>query len=615
MMQPGRQQAASKGRHPGRSVVVAAGMVALASLLGGTAGTGVATVDAGAQPAGCSAGPSSPGLSRLIVRLAPGGSSDAISAAVNRCGGRVVAVQDGLSMLVADVPPAFVRDVAAVPGVSAVAPDYQLRPASLGFAPSTQPGAMTNVTRVTGATALWKQGYTGSGVDVALIDTGVAPVQGLTDAAKVVVGPDLSFESQDPDLRYLDTNGHGTNMAGIIAGREVAKASGSTYAADSTTFYGMAPDARLVSLKLADRNGSVDVSQMVAAVDWVVQNRAANGLNIRVLNLSYGTHSPQSPQVDPLSWAAEVAWKSGIVVVASAGNDGGSVAGLSNPAYNPWVVAVGAVDTMGTDAKSDDVVPAFSARQGGNFGNRGIDVVAPGVGVVSLGVTGSYLSDSYPAARLGNGFLRGSGTSQAAAVVSGASALLISQRRALTPNQVKALLLTSASKLSAAVTAQGNGELNLVKASGLPVPTSTQSPVDGSGTGGIESARGGIHVAMDGQELADERDIMGVSFVGPTMAAKAASATAWGSDGSFNGSEWLGTGFSADTTSWAGRTWGGRTWGGRTWGGRTWGGSSWSSKTWSNATWTGSGWASATWTSPVTSQSWAGAVWTTAVWK
>lgn len=605
-------------RRTARAVAVALAVVAgvAGSVGAASAGTGTAAVTASPESVVCTAPSTSTARTRIIVRLVSSSSTNAVAAAVDRCGGRVIAVQDSLGTLVADVPTANVPAVRALPGVQDAAVDYELAATSLGFDPSTQPEAMTNVTRVTGATAMWKQGYTGSGVDVALIDTGVAPVSGLTDSAKVVVGPDLSFESQSADLRYLDTYGHGTNMAGIIAGREVATASGAAYAADTTNFYGMAPDSRLVSLKLADRDGVVDVSQMVAAIDWVVQNRAANGLNIRVLNISYGTYSPQSPQADPLSWAAEVAWRSGIVVVASAGNLGATVGGLSSPAYDPWVLAVGAVDTRGTDSTSDDVVPAFSAKQGGNFNTRGIDVVAPGVGVVSLGVPGSYLSDTYPAARFGNGFLRGSGTSQAAAVVSGASALLISQRPALTPNQVKALLIGGATKLPTPSTAaQGNGELNLVTASGLAVPTTTQSPVVGSGTGGIESGRGGVHAVIDGQSLSNERDIMGNSFVGPTMAAKAASATAWGADGSFNGSVWIGSGFTPDITSWAGKTWGGKTWAGKTWAGKTWAGDSWSGKTWSNSNWTGGGWSAATWTSAVSLQSWSGSAWSTDSWR
>ena len=94
----------------------------------------------------------------------------------------------------------------------------------------------------------------------------------LLKSAKVVVGPDLSFESQAPNLRYLDTFGHGTAMSSIIAGREVAQSTGATYAADTTNFIGMAPDARIVSVKLGDHNGTVDVSQLIAGIDWVTAN-------------------------------------------------------------------------------------------------------------------------------------------------------------------------------------------------------------------------------------------------------------------------------------------------------------------------------------------------------
>jgi serine protease AprX len=519
---------------------------------------------------------------RLVIRVGLGADPFAVARGIEAAGARVLGVQAAIGTVVAEVPAAGLDTVRRVPGVGSITADYALKAQSLGFDPATQPGAMTSVTTVTGATGLWQKGWTGSGVDVALIDTGVAPVPGLKDAAKVVVGPDLSFESQDADLRYLDTFGHGTHLAGIIAGREVAKAAGSTYAADTTDFAGMAPDARLVSLKLADHNGVVDVSQIIAAVDWVVQNRQANGLNIRVLNFSYGTHSPQSPRADPLAWAA---------------------------------------DTHGTVSMSDDTIPSFSARQGGNFATRGIDVVAPGVGIVSLGVPGSYVYETYPSARVGNGFLRGSGTSQAAAVVSGAAALLLSQRSTLAPNEVKALLINGATKLTGqAVAAQGNGEINLTASSALAVPLVTQSPLVGNGAGGLESARGGVHVTMSGNTLADERDIMGNSFVSPVLSSRAGSMAAWGSDGSFNGAAWIGTGFGADTTSWAGKTWAGKTWGGKTWGGKTWSGKTWSGetwsgKTWAGAVWTGSGWSSISWTAPVGTDSWAGAVWTTKTWN
>src|SRR4051812_38033299 len=180
------------------------------------------------------------------------------------------------------------------------------------YDPSADPYSMQNLTAADGAQAWWNAGYTGKGVDVAVIDTGVAPVAGLNASGKVINGPDLSLESQNPSLQYLDTNGHGTFMAGLIAGND-GQAGG---------YRGVAPDARIVSLKVGVADGGVDVSQVIAAIDWVVQHRNDNGMNIRVLNLSYGTNSTQPYQVDPLAYAVEQAWKAGIVVVAAAGTSG-----------------------------------------------------------------------------------------------------------------------------------------------------------------------------------------------------------------------------------------------------------------------------------------------------
>src|SRR3954467_1169689 len=436
----------ARHRHTAVTAVIAVTGVALAML--GTAGSAGAAQATGPAPARHPAArrgltpPAAPASAagRYVVRVdaARPGSAGRLAGALAAAGGRLVARQASLGTEVVELPARAAALLSRVPGVIAVVPDQELRTASLGFAPSSQPGSLTNVTRLTGAQSLWKAGWTGAGVDVALIDSGVAPVPALADPKKVFVGPDLSFESQDPAHRYVDTYGHGTHMGGIIAGRETGKQSGSQSAADTANFYGMAPDARLVELKVADHDGAVDVSQVIAAIDWVVQNKATNGLNIRVLNLSFGTLSPQSPAADPLSWAAEVAWKAGIVVVASAGNEGATTAGIANPAYNPFVLAIGAADTKGTDTTTDDTVPAFSAKQGGNWGSRSIDVVAPGVGIVAPAVPGSAargagfgppavpgsaISTSYPGAAMGNGFIRGSGTSQASAVVSGGVAL------------------------------------------------------------------------------------------------------------------------------------------------------------------------------------------------
>ncbi|MFN8075687.1 MAG: S8 family serine peptidase [Kineosporiaceae bacterium] len=606
------------------------------------AGLGSATATAAPRPQAPAAPSTSTSASGLyVVRVAPHASVSAVARQLRAAGATGVYEAAALHLITVKAPAGVIHRFAKIPGVARIDASHGVKAQSLGFDPASQAGSMTNVTRVTKAQELWKKGVTGKGVDVAVIDTGIAPVGSLNDNAKVVVGPDLSLSESNADDRYLDTFGHGTAMAGIIAGRETnnnvavswgtqntgGANNGYAYAQDTQNYYGMAPDARLINLKLADQNGVVDVTQMIAAINWVVQNKNANGMNIRVLNLSYGTESPQSPQQDPLSYAAEQAWKNGIVVVASAGNEGG-VPGLANPAYNPWVLAVGAVDTKGTDATTDDVVPAFSARQGGNFGNRPVDVVAPGVGIVSPGVNGSYLWDTYSSARVGNGFFRGSGTSQAAAVVSGGVALLLQNNPGLTPNQVKAVLQQSAKVLTGVDrTAQGFGEIDLLAATTANPSLNNQNNPNGTGQGSIESARGGVHITIGNATLQGEMDVMGNQWNSNLYSSATANRTTWGtsststvnapgSGSTFLGFPWLtGAGFSSDTTSWAGRTWSGRTWSGRTWSGATWQGGSWSGRTWSGRTWSGSLWSGSSWSSPVASSSWASSLWASSGWK
>src|SRR4029077_1375861 len=328
---------------------------------------------------------------------------------------------------------------------------------SSGYDSASDPYSMQNITAADGAQAWWKSGYTGQGVDVALIDTGVSPVAGLSAPGKVVNGPDLSLESQNPSLQYLDTNGHGTFMAGLIAGND----------AQPGGYRGVAPGARILSVKVGDADGGVDVSQVIAAIDWVVQHRYDNAMNIRVINLSYGTNSTQAYTVDPLAYAVEQAWKAGIVVVAAAGNSGyqrgASAQGLADPAYDPEILAVGAADTMGTGTSSNDQVASFSANAASCSKDcRAPDLVAPGTHMQGLRVPGSYIDQNNPAGVLGDSYFRGSGTSEATAFVSGAVALLLQKYPDLTPDQVKAMLTSSCDKLSSYNwKQQGCGELDM----------------------------------------------------------------------------------------------------------------------------------------------------------
>jgi serine protease AprX len=261
-----------------------------------------------------------------------------------------------------------------------------------GYDAAADPNSMYSITQRIGAQAWWQAGFTGSGIDVALIDTGCTPVAGLDAPGKLVNGPDLSLESQAPNLRNLDPNGHGTFMAGLIAANDAVGAG----APDPALYRGVAPDARVLCLKVGTADGGTDVSQVIAAIDWVVQHRTDHGWNIRVLNLSYGTNSTQQALVDPLAYAAEQAWLHGIFVVAAAGNSGyqrgRGAPGLASPAADPFLMAVGATtyDANGNgDNKPRISVAPFSASASGAGDVRNPELLAPCAHLQGLRVGGS----------------------------------------------------------------------------------------------------------------------------------------------------------------------------------------------------------------------------------
>ncbi|CAN5297930.1 hypothetical protein BH23ACT9_BH23ACT9_03990 [soil metagenome] len=400
----------------------------------------------------------------------------------------------------------------------------------------TASSSLTHVAQVIGAPQSSLVGPTGAGVGVALIDTGVARVPGLTD---IVAGPDLSLDSPFAEAHQLDAYGHGTHLAGIIT-------------SDRSDARGMAPDATLVSVKVGAHNGAVDVSQVIAAIDWVVARKADH--NIRVLVLAYGTDGVQDPQVDPLAHAVQTAWRHGIVVVVAAGNEGQLRPQMANPATDPYVISVGAIDTFGTNRTNDDSLAAFSAP---GTPQRRPDVVAPGVGIVSTSAPGSFIEQTYPAAVRPEGLLRGNGTSQAAAVVGGAAAVLLQERPWLTPDQVKAVLTSTATPVRGGDPGTGSGLVNLHWARTAPAPTSTQTHPTSLGTGTLEGARGSHHLVGDGVILQGEVDIMGQPFDSAAWAQAASAGASW-DEGVWNGVQW--TGWSWNGWSWNGWSWNGVQW-------------------------------------------------------
>jgi serine protease AprX len=477
---------------------------------------------------------------------------------------------------------------------------------SSGYDPAADPYSMQNITAGDGAQAWWNAGYSGKGVGVALIDTGVSPVAGLDGSGKVTYGPDLSLDSQAPGLQNLDENGHGTFMAGLIAGND----------GQPGGYRGVAPDANLVSLKVGVADGGADVSQVIAAIDWVVQHRNDNGMNIRVLNLSFGTNSTQAYQIDPLAYAVEQAWKAGIVVIAATGNSGyqtgASAQGLADPAYDPQILAVGAADTGGTLTAWGDRVAPFSANAAScSVACRPPDVTAPGTHMQGLRVPGSYIDQSNPTGILSDRYFRGSGTSEAAAFVSGAVADLYQRYPQLTPDQVKAMLTSSCDRLTAANwKRQGCGELDLRMLLNAPVPSvleSQQANASSTGTGSLEASRGTDHISQNGVVLQGERDIFGQPFDSSAIAALEAAGHSW-SGGMWNGSSWSGSSWSG--SSWSGSSWSGSSWSGSSWSGSSWSGNSWSGSSWSGSSWSGSSWSGSSWSG----SSWSGGSWLGASW-
>lgn len=506
-------------------------------------------------------------------------------------------------------------------------PPFATAPASiaaLGYDTTTDMGSSSAITQMVGAQGAWAAGITGRGIGIALIDTGVTQVPGL-DQGQVVDGPDLSFDSQNSNLAHRDAYGHGTHMASLLVGRDAGAVAGPvngcstcldarTGYSDTTKFVGVAPDATLINVKVGAADGSADVSQVIAAIDWVVQHRNDQGFNIRVINLSYGTNSSQSFTIDPLAYAAEVAWRHGIVFVASGGNDGRHTSSLASPAYDPTILAVGGDDPMGTLDLADDTVPDF-ATNGSWY--RPVDVAAPATHVLGLRVPGSYvdsLSDNV--GKVGTRFQRGSGTSQAAAITSGVVALTLQKFPNATPDGTKQLIRRTTGNLKVSELDDwyrlyaGQGVPNATLAITTAWPPSTTSPGTftlGKGTGTIEATRGGSHVTDGTTVLEGEIDIFGRSWRGKDWAADAFAGRSW-RGGEWNGSVWTGDGWNGrswrDATwtslSWAGRSWreiawDGRSWRDATWDGRSWRDADWSGRSWREADWSQSTWSSASW--------------------
>jgi serine protease AprX len=537
--------------------------------------TGAAFVAVSLAPVAASAAAVRPVTSEHVIVQ---GRADGAADAVRRAGGTVTRSLPIVRGVAATVPSSALAALRNDPAVRAVTDDAQVTVHSVA-----DPNASTikSVYRdEIGATAL--PGTTGAGVRVALVDTGVNESADLAGRIVPVADPGGTPEVLRKDVRCVDLSGegdcvdrygHGTFLAGLIAGNGAQ--SGGLYT-------GVAPGADIVSVKIAGRNGAADVSKVLAAIQWVVSFRDDYG--IKVLNLSLGTNSKAPYWLDPLNHAVEQAWDAGIVVVVAAGNSGGTSGTISKPGDDPFVITVGAVDDRETPGVDDDRLPNFSSRGPAPFGIAKPDVVAPGARLISLRTAGSYVEEHAGAGQLaGTPYRRGSGTSMATAVTSGAVALLLQRHPDWTPDRVKYALTSTAGKVAARDARLVGAGIVRVSSADLARPGLANQGVytAATGTGSLDASRNDVIVGECTDAAACAKcDVDGgcPAITGQNTAQGRAyntgqyAAANW-TDSSWYTSQWA-TAPLLDS-GWYGNSWLGNSWLGNSWLGNSWLGSSW----------------------------------------
>jgi len=317
-----------------------------------------------------------------------------------------------------------------------------------------------NAAPAVNASAAWKSNYTGAGIGVALIDSGVNNHPDLATTGFLPFSRIVYNKSFVPgDSSSADAYGHGTHIAGLIAGNGLS----STGPLFSQNFKGIAPGTNIVNLRVLDANGSATDSSVIAAINQAMSLKSQ--YNIRVMNLSLGRGVFESYKLDPLCQAVEKAWKNGIVVVVAAGNNGrflptSGYGTVTSPGNDPYVLTVGSMKPMETPERTDDLIASYSSKGPTMLDHIAKpDVVAPGNLLVSTETSNTVLYNTetsnqipYSAYVYGGSsspsktYFQLSGTSMATGVVSGMVADLLQARPAMTPDQVKARLMKTASK-------------------------------------------------------------------------------------------------------------------------------------------------------------------------
>lgn len=289
------------------------------------------------------------------------------------------------------------------------------------------------------------QGLTGEGITIAILDTGIAPMLDFTSPQnRILAFKDFVNNNKEP----YDDNGHGTHVTGICAGN------GSL---SSGKYCGMAPMANIVSVKTLNNTGKGNSTDVLAGIQWVLDNK--DKYNIRIVNLSIGTNN--TSENDPLVKAAERLWDSGIVITTAAGNNGPSPCTISSPGISRKIITVGSSDDHTAVRIFDDTLVNFSGR--GPTAQCVIkpDVVAPGTNIVSCLTPTPYSENGSAAKRIDTYYQSLSGTSMSTPIVTGAIALLLQKHPELKPDDIKYMLKLSCTDLKYPPNQQGWGLINV----------------------------------------------------------------------------------------------------------------------------------------------------------
>jgi serine protease AprX len=371
----------------------------------------------------------------VIVQLERGTSVAQGMNLVRSAGGQVTRDLHIINGLGAELSASAAADLAGKPGVKTVSLNGIVKPSAVDTS-----RLATAYNQSIRSTRVWNsdRGTAGDGVGVAVIDTGIQGdlpdfrVSQSDSTSRVIVDAVVNPDATTAGDKY----GHGTHVAGLIAGNGLNRSSSDPLYGK---YIGVAPAADLINVKASDDEGNVSTLDVIDGLQFVVDHQ--DDFNIRVVNLSLNEATASSYRTNPLDAAVEQAWNAGIVVVAASGNRGtASDAVQYAPGNDPFVITVGGIDDQNTADISDDTAASWSSTGTTKEGYAKPDFLAPGAHMVSTLSRGSAITEMCSSCVVGNKYFRMGGTSMATGVASGAVALIVAKRPNLTPNQVKSAL-------------------------------------------------------------------------------------------------------------------------------------------------------------------------------